>query len=118
MDLLAAIRGPQRLCEDLIERPAEVDRAIASARALFPQLWRAMVEAGRMDQWCYAVGGYSREGSCVLSCDFSALIGPDMFRRWVLPALEEEAAIVKHATYHWDGPGALKHMPALLASRR
>ena len=40
-----------------------------------------------------------------------------MFRRWVLPALEEEAEIVKHALYHWDGPGALVHTADLVASK-
>jgi NAD(P)H-dependent FMN reductase len=45
------------------------------------------------------------------------MISPAMFRRWVLPALEEEAAIVKQVVYHWDGPGALIHTNDLLASR-
>jgi hypothetical protein len=34
-----------------------------------------------------------------------------------MPALEEEAEIVKHVVYHWDGPGALVHMNDLVASR-
>lgn len=34
------------------------------------------------------------------------MIGPQMFNRWLTPALEAEAAIVKHAIYHWGGPGA------------
>jgi hypothetical protein len=33
-----------------------------------------------------------------------------------LPALEEEAQIVKHALYHWDGSGALAHTDDLLSS--
>ena len=45
------------------------------------------------------------------------MIGPDMFRRWVLPALEEEAQMVRHAIYHWDGPGALVHTEDLIASK-
>jgi hypothetical protein len=39
-----------------------------------------------------------------------------MFRRWVLPALEEEAAIVNRVIYHWDGPGALVHTDDLVRS--
>ena len=56
------------------------------------------------------------EGAATLQCDFSCMISPEMFRRWVLPALEEEAEIVKHVVYHWDGPGALVHTDDLLAS--
>lgn len=120
MDLLAAVRGPQRLCTDLIDCPGLIDCAMADSRALFRQLWSDLTRAGRMDETGYTLEShalYSDEGSATLQCDFSIMISPAMFRRWVLPALEEEAQIVGHAVYHWDGPGALVHMPDLLASR-
>ena len=118
MDLLAAARGPDRLCLDLLERPEVIDEAMRSARAVFPQLWEAIVTAGKMNERGYCHTMYSMEGSAVLQCDFSCMIGPQMFARWVLPALEEEAEIVKHAYYHWDGPGAVIHTEALCASKR
>jgi hypothetical protein len=117
MDLLAAARGPQALCLDLLDRPEAIDRAMASARAIFPKLWRDIAQAGRMDRLGYGGGFFSFEGAAVLQCDFSCMISPQMFRRWVVPALEEEAEIVKHACYHWDGPGALKHTDAILATK-
>jgi hypothetical protein len=120
MDLLAAVRGPQRLCLDLIDSPELVDRAMADARAVFPQVWSAVWEAGRMGEYGCALEGasfYSLEGSASLQCDFAIMMSPAMFRRWVLPALEEEAEIVRHVSYHWDGPGALVHEPALVESR-
>ncbi len=117
MDLLAAIRGPQRLCLDTLDRPSILDEAMASARAIFPTLWEAISRAGQMDERGYCHAFYSMEGAAILQCDFSCMIGPEMFRRWVLPALEEEASIVKHALYHWDGPGALKHTDDLVHSR-
>jgi 5-methyltetrahydrofolate--homocysteine methyltransferase len=63
------------------------------------------------------VAFFSMRGAAVLQCDFSAMISPAMYRRWVLPALEEEAEIVKHAYYHWDGVVALKHRREILSSR-
>jgi len=117
MDLLAALRGPQRLCMDLLDRPETIDRAMAQARAVFPKIWRAIAEAGRMDEFGYCGGLYSMEGAAILQCDFICMISPAMFRRWVLPALEEEAQIVKHAFFHWDGPGAIKHMDDLTATK-
>jgi len=117
MDLLAAIRGPERLCTDLIDQPETIDRAMADARAVFRELWHGVGSAARMDEHGYAAGMYSMEGAAVLQCDFSCMISPQMFRRWVLPALEEEAEIVRHARYHWDGPGALVHINDLLASK-
>lgn len=117
MDILAAIRGPQRLCMDLLDQPAMVDRAMSSARAVFPIVWSALREAGRMNELTCCNGVYSPEGAAVLQCDFSCMISPALFDRWVLPALEEEAALVRHAYYHWDGPGAQVHTRSLCASR-
>ena len=74
-------------------------------------LSRALERGGQFDA-CFMW-----EGCAQVCCDFSALISPAMFRRWVMPALEEEASIVKHAFYHWDGPRALVHANDLLASK-
>jgi 5-methyltetrahydrofolate--homocysteine methyltransferase len=117
MDILAPIRGTERLCMDLIDQPEMIDRAMASARALFPKIWRTFAEAGRMDERGYCFGLYSMDGAATLQCDFSCMVSPAMFRRWILPALEEEASIVKHAYYHWDGPGALKFFDDLMAAK-
>jgi hypothetical protein len=117
LDLLAAVRGPERLCLDLVERPEAVDEAMTSARAVFRELWKNIVRAGRMEELGYCHFFYSMKGAAILQCDFSYMIGPEMFRRWALPALEEEAEVVKHAYYHWDGPGALAHLDSLCGSR-
>jgi 5-methyltetrahydrofolate--homocysteine methyltransferase len=109
MDLLTAMRGPERLLMDLVDTPELVDRAMDDARAIFREIWAAVREAGRMDELGFCQNFYSMEGAAMLQCDFSCMISPAMYRRWVLPALEEEADLVRHATYHWDGPGALVH---------
>jgi 5-methyltetrahydrofolate--homocysteine methyltransferase len=110
MDLLAAMRGPQRLCLDLLDCPETVDRAMADARAVFPRLWDDIWEAGRIAE-------LGATPSTTLQCDFSCMVSPAMFRRWILPALEEEAAIVGNVVYHWDGPDAVVHTLDLLAGR-
>jgi hypothetical protein len=110
MDLLAALRGPQRLCADLLDCPEVIDRAMADARAVFRQLWDAVWQAGRMAEIGYVP-------TTTLQCDFSCMVSPAMSRRWIIPALEEEAAICGHVTYHWDGPGALVHLDDLCATK-
>jgi len=114
MDLLMAARGSERLCADLIDRPEVIDRAMVSARAVFRELWETVVRAGKMNERGISNGLYSMDGAAVLQCDFSYMISPAMFRRWALPALEEEASLVKNMYYHWDGPGALVHFDALM----
>lgn len=115
MDLLMALRGSQRLCEDLLDEPELVDQAMLDARQVFKQVWNAVTDAGRQYENGFWHDSYSMEGATTLQCDFSCMISSPMFRRWVLPALEEEAAIVKHVVYHWDGPGALVHTDDLVA---
>jgi len=117
MDLLAALRGPQQLCMDLIEQPEAIDEAMVSARAIFPQAWHAVTEAGRMRERGFCNHLYSMNGADILQCDFGAMIGPSMFERWALPALEEEAAIVRNVYYHWDGPTQLVHEDLLCRSK-
>lgn len=113
MDLLMSARGSQRLCMDLLDQPEAIDRAMQSAREVFKQAWYPIAEAGRLDQRGYARVGFGMEGAAILQCDFSCMISPDMFRRWVQPALAEEASIVKRVVYHWDGPAAQVHLDGL-----
>ncbi len=116
MDLLAAIRGRDRLCVDLVEQPEVIDEAMHSGRAIFPSIWSQVVEAGKMRERGFCNILYSMQGADILQCDFGAMISPAMFERWALPALEEEAAIVGNVYYHWDGPTQLVHEDLLCRS--
>ena len=107
MDLLLAVRGGQELCIDLVDRPEMIDRAMDSARQIFAQVWRETRLAAELPM----------QSGATLQCDFSCMISTEMFRRWALPALEEEAEMVGHVKYHWDGPGALTHTDDLIRSK-
>ncbi len=111
MDTLLAMRSAERLCLDLIDRPEAIDRAMESVRALYPPIYEALYRAGRMDETgaCGWVPAYFPGRTNTIQCDFAALIGPEQFRRWVRPALEEEAAFLGRCVYHYDGPDALVH---------
>ncbi len=120
LDALAAMRGPERLCMDLLDEPETIDRAIAQMGPLYRMVDRRLRELGRMDQtgssgWIpmYCEGRFN-----VTQSDFSCMVGPDQFRRFVLPALEEELAALDHSIYHLDGPDALRHLDDLLALER
>lgn len=117
MDLLSAVRGRDRLCIDVLDQPDMIDEAMRSARLIFPQVWNTVVELGKMRERGCCNALYSMEGAEILQCDFGAMISPAMFERWALPALEEEAALVKHVYYHWDGPTQLVHEDLICGSR-
>jgi hypothetical protein len=49
-----------------------------------------------------------------VSCDFICMISPKMFQDAILPSLYAEIQWLDHSIYHLDGPGALRHLDALL----
>jgi len=116
MDALVGIRGAVQLCEDLIDQPEMIHAAMRDVRALYRVIWTRVAEAGRMrygtTSWLpfFSEGKYSP-----MECDFSCLVSPKMFREFILPALEEEAAFLDHSIYHLDGPDALVHLDDILA---
>jgi hypothetical protein len=116
-DLLSAIRTPERLCMDMLDTPELIDRAMLDARRLFAPIFEALYEASNQaETGCMGwLPFYARGTYATTQCDYMALIGPDMGRRFVIPALEEEAAYLDHTAYHYDGPPALVHLDDILA---
>ncbi|MGQ9628817.1 MAG: hypothetical protein ACUVXI_00700 [bacterium] len=117
MDCLSAIRGPENLCVDIIDCPDEVERVLKEVRALYAPVYEALYEAGDMRRrgsigWAPF---YSEGKFATIQCDFICMIGPEHARRFVIPALSEEASFLDHSVYHYDGPGALVHLDDILS---
>jgi len=116
MDCLAALRGPARLCMDLSDIPETIERAMAQVRPYFGISYDAILEAGKMIHGTVTWTQFFSRGKVgTTQCDFICLISPAMARRFVIPALEEEAAHLDHCVYHYDGPDALAHLEAICA---
>ena len=112
MDALSALRSPERLCLDMMDMPATIDRAMRSAREIYAPIYEGLYKAASMHRYgtCGWIPAYHPERTNTVQCDFAALIGPEHFRRFVVPALEEEAAYLGHCVYHFDGPECLAHL--------
>jgi hypothetical protein len=54
----------------------------------------------------------------MLQSDFSYMISPEMFDRYVLPDLEACCAAMDYAFYHMDGKGQIPHLDRLLSLER
>ncbi len=117
MDTLSAMRTPAKLCLDMMDIPETIDRAMADVRALYQPIYDALYQAANMGAHgtCGWVPAYHPVRTNTIQCDFAALIGPEHFRRWVVPALEEEAAYLGHCVYHYDGPECLVHLADICA---
>ena len=121
LDGLGAMRGYERMCLDLADTPEVVDEAVEEICALFPEIYDGVYNAAGMGEVGYTTswGGLVAPGkTTMLQCDFSAVMSPSMFNRWVLPCLEAETSFLDHSAYHLDGPDALCHVPSLLSLER
>ena len=117
MDALSALRGPQDLCVDLLDAPERIDAAIKNVRRAFAPVFDGIEKAGNLARTGYIgwLPFYCEERFAVLQCDFACMVGPEHFRRWILPALEEESSYLDRCVYHYDGPGALVHLKDVLS---
>lgn len=117
LDVLASLCGTQQLLLDLCDAPAEVERLESELTELwlryYDELHATIEPAGRgTTGWspCWFPGrGY------ILQSDFSYMISPRMFERFVLPSLERWCQALEYPFYHLDGPGQIKHLDMLLA---
>jgi hypothetical protein len=119
IDGLAAIRGPERLMFDLVERP----QAVLPAMAQMTRLWKEVVDtvsslvlpAGQgTTNW--TSGWSSRRFVCIGQNDFSCLVGPGMFDEFILADTVACCRHVDRIIYHLDGPGALQHLERILGA--
>jgi hypothetical protein len=115
LDTLAAMRGTDRLLIDLLERPDWVHGCLRQITDVYFHYYDILYdlfrdEVGGSWWWAYAPGRMAK-----FQCDFSAMISAPMFREFMVPVLTEMTERVSYSMYHWDGPGAIQHLDALLS---
>lgn len=114
-DILAALRGPEQLLIDIIERPDE----ILAAEMKLMDVW---IDVYRQFQEITAKGAYGT--TCwfplwspgrfyAAQCDFAYMISPRDFRRLFMPAVVKQTEFLDHTVYHVDGEGNFAHVDAL-----
>ena len=115
LDSLAAMRGVENLLTDMVDCPEKVIRALDCVCRAHSEILQAYSELFAFDTYgsvnvegFYTSGRHSRP-----QCDMSCMINSEMFREFVIPALEREAADADAMVYHLDGPDAIRHVEAL-----
>ena len=117
LDILSAMRGPQNLCCDIMDAPKPVEAAVKKIDSLYftyyDALYNIIKEAdGSSGYTAFSIWGPGKTAK--VQCDFSALISPGQFRRFVQPSLRRQCRGLDNSIYHLDGPDAIKHVPALM----
>ncbi len=115
-DILASLRGTQNLVKDMYFNSKKVEDV--SWRIL--DLWHIYYERlySIIKQHQYGTSAWMGLWSPLrwypIQCDFSAMLSPKLFQKFVLPILEEQCRRLDHIIYHLDGPGELPHVDYLL----
>ena len=117
MDVLSNMRGPDRLCMDLLENGPKVVASAAKVveawESSFTAFHDVVLGAGAgIFQWlgCWSFAPYT-----LPTCDFNFMISPAQFAEFCLPSLREQARRAGRCVFHMDGPGASRHAAALAA---
>lgn len=115
MDITSYFRGPENLLSDVVLHPAEVHHSEDAVLKAWFQVYDRLYPQLRDDTGgsCGWIGLWYPGRTYPLQCDFSCMISPKMFRDFALPVLHRQAAGLDSATYHLDGPGAIRHLEAI-----
>ncbi len=119
VDALAEIRGNDTLLMDLILNPEFVEQALdvitrawIKTQDLFFPINKKNNGGGSAHGWMktWHPGRHTQ-----IQCDFSVMISPDFFERFVLPELTATSEYLDATLYHLDGQEQLRHLDHLLS---
>lgn len=117
LDILSAMRGPQRACLDLYDHVAEVKRAIWKINDAYKPCYDAFYALCRGEDGGSAFTAFNIWGcgrTAKVQCDCSAMLSPGQFREFVQEPLREQCRWLDNSLFHLDGPECIRHLPALM----
>lgn len=119
-DILASFRPSEDLLMDLYDRPDVVGARLREIIPLWKKYYQTFHDVIRptsrgTSTWCCL---WSPQKTYMLQSDFSYMIGPDMFERFVIPDLAACCDFLDHGVYHLDGRGQIPHVDHLLSLDR
>ena len=117
IDVLASLRGAQDILFDLLDEPEMIGERIQEVTDIYYEYYDRFYDVIKDEEGgnAYTVFQIWGPGRTVkLQCDFSAMMSPEDFRKYIQPSLRSQSKNVDHVLYHLDGPAAIKHMDALM----
>nr|MDO8110194.1 hypothetical protein [Candidatus Sigynarchaeota archaeon] len=117
LDILASFLEPKDIFYAMKNKPDLID----ACRAIILEKWNKMYDAltsitlehcGGTSAW---MGLWDRKRWYPMQCDFSYMLSPKWFKRFVLPDLAEQAKRLDHTIYHLDGVNQLPFLDDILA---
>lgn len=110
------IRGVENLLFDVIEKP----HILLEKINVFTDVWK------KYHNYFYETYIKKLQGDCswliwapgktyACQCDFSTMISPKLFEKFVIPELEQIKDYLDYIAWHLDGPDEIKHVDLLLS---
>jgi 5-methyltetrahydrofolate--homocysteine methyltransferase len=121
MDVLASLVTTEQLLLDAVDRPDDVSRAVDVVTDLWLRYYdeqEAVIRKGSRGTSSWAPIWSPAGKTYMLQCDFSYMISPKMFERFVMPDLTRICDHLDHGFYHLDGKGEIPHLNHLLSIER
>jgi len=117
IDILCSLRGTQKVMIDLLTEPEWVKRKIAEINGVFFDAYDRIYDIIKAEdgssvfrQFClWAPGKVAK-----VQADASAMISPDQFVEFVVPALREQCQRLDYSMFHLDGTQCIPHLDHLL----
>lgn len=117
LDILASLRSSEKLLLDLSDSPEEVLDLLTGISQLWMQYYERLFTLTDGKKWgsCGWSPLWAPRKFYMLQSDFSYMISPRMFKRFVLPDLTTCCDFLDYPFYHLDGVGQLNHLDQLLS---
>ncbi len=120
IDILASLRDNNNLMYDMIDRPEWVEQKVWQINEVWQEVHDRIYEIIKLPDGSSAWNAFAVYGPgkvAKVQCDAAAMFGPDMFRRFVVPAMEAQCEKLDASIFHLDGAECLCHLDALLEMR-
>lgn len=120
-DALAAIRGSENLLMDMITDEDFVTEGIQRLLAIYKETQDELFDLveenneGSILSWMHL---WAPKRCAQMQCDLSVMISPEMFKKFIMPELEELCSFLDYPVYHFDGQEQIRHLDMLLSIDR
>jgi len=117
IDIVAALRDPQLLLMDMIERPGWVLEKVDEVNQAFYEAYDRVYDIIKLEDGSSVFGAFSLWGPgkvAKVQCDTSAMFSPRMFSKFVVPALTAQCEWLDFSMFHLDGHQCIPHLDLLL----
>ena len=118
LDILSELVGAQTLLCEMMDEEEAVEVVLGEIQRAWFRAYDLHYDLIRDGEGYASYGPFQLLGKgrvAKLQCDMSAMISTEMFDRFAVPLLREQAAWLDKSLYHLDGVDALRHMDSVLA---